>query len=124
MVDGVTTPNVKNRTLTLLSRCTQIPEIRLFVFNPFPGFDCIVTALKSRIVAHKTRTNFLLKFVRDISTEMTLTFLRASVSVRDLSTNISTSSGIWMPQNTLTEHIPGFECSVTATSAKQIDSSG
>jgi hypothetical protein len=40
-------------------------------------------ALKSRIVAHKTRTNFLLKFVRDISTKMTLSFLRASVSVRD-----------------------------------------
>jgi hypothetical protein len=77
-----------------LSRCTQIPEIRLFVFNPFPGFDCIVTALKFRIVAHKTRTKFLLKFVRDISTKMTLTFLRASVSVRDLSTNSSTNSGI------------------------------
>jgi hypothetical protein len=78
----------------LVSRCTQIPEIRLFVFNPFPGFDCIVTALKSRIVAHKTRPKFLLKFVRDISTKMTLTFLRASVSVRDLSTSRSTNSGI------------------------------
>jgi uncharacterized protein YfbU (UPF0304 family) len=32
-------------------------------------------ALKSRIVAHKTRTKFLLKFVRDISTQMTLTLL-------------------------------------------------
>jgi hypothetical protein len=27
----------------------------LFVSNPFPGFNCIVTALKSRTVAHKTR---------------------------------------------------------------------
>ena len=70
----------------LLSRCTQFLEIRLFVFNPFPGFDCIVTALKSRIVAHKTRANFLLKFGWDISKKMTLTFLGASVSVLDLST--------------------------------------
>ena len=30
-----------------LSRCTQIPESRLFVFNPFPGFKYIVTALSS-----------------------------------------------------------------------------
>jgi hypothetical protein len=37
-----------------VSRCTQFPESRLFVFSPFPGFDCIVTALKSRTVAHKT----------------------------------------------------------------------
>ena len=33
-----------------------MPESRLFVFNPFPGFKCIVAALKSRTVAHKTRT--------------------------------------------------------------------
>jgi hypothetical protein len=76
-----------------LSRCTQFPESRSFVFNPFPGFDCIFTALKSRTVALKTRTKFLLKFVRDISTKMTLSFLRASLSVRDLSTNSSANSG-------------------------------
>jgi hypothetical protein len=29
------------------------PESRLFVFNLFPGFNCIGTALKSRIVALK-----------------------------------------------------------------------
>src|SRR5258708_29313121 len=81
-----------------LSRCTQFPELRLFVFNPFPGFNCIVTALKSRTVAPKTRTKFLLKFVRDISTKMTLSFFRASVSVRDLSTNRSTNSGIYVLQ--------------------------
>jgi hypothetical protein len=46
------------------------PGITLFVFNPFLGFKCIVTALNSRIVAHKTRTKFLLKFVRDISTKI------------------------------------------------------
>jgi hypothetical protein len=57
-----------------VSRCTQMPDSRLFVFNPFPGFDCIITALKSRTVAHKNRTKFLLKFVRDISTKMTLSF--------------------------------------------------
>jgi hypothetical protein len=28
----------------------------LFVFNPSPGFNCIVTALKSRTLALKTRT--------------------------------------------------------------------
>jgi hypothetical protein len=43
-------------------------------------------ALKHRNDALKHRTKFLLKFVRDISTKMALTFLRASVSVRDLST--------------------------------------
>ncbi len=42
----------------------------------------------------KGALQFLLKFVRDISTQMTLTFLRTSVSVRDLSTNVSTNSGI------------------------------
>jgi hypothetical protein len=30
----------------------------LFVFNLFPGFNCIGPALKSRTVAHKTRTKF------------------------------------------------------------------
>jgi hypothetical protein len=35
-----------------LSRCTQFPESRLFIFNPFPGFDCIFTALKSRNSRH------------------------------------------------------------------------
>jgi hypothetical protein len=34
-----------------LSRCTQFPESRLFVFNPSPGFNCIVTAPKSRTLA-------------------------------------------------------------------------
>jgi hypothetical protein len=54
------------------------PGITLVCFNPFLGFKCIVTALNSRIVAHKTRTKFLLKFVRDISTKMTLSSFRAS----------------------------------------------
>jgi len=36
----------------------------LFVFNPFPGFKCIVIALKSRTVALKTRTKFGQKLVR------------------------------------------------------------
>jgi hypothetical protein len=85
----------------------------LFVFNPFPGFKCIVVALKSRTVAHKTRTKFLLKFVRDISTKMTLSSFRASVSVRDLSTNSSADSGIQMTPNSPAEHIPGFEYRVT-----------
>jgi Carboxypeptidase regulatory-like domain len=40
--------------------------------------------LKCRIFARKARTKFLLKFVRDISAKMTLSFFRASVSVRDL----------------------------------------
>jgi hypothetical protein len=35
----------------------------LFVFNPFPAFNCIVDALKT--------TKFLLKFIRGISTKMT-----------------------------------------------------
>jgi hypothetical protein len=81
--------DANSRPLTVeldVSRCAQFPEIRSVVFNPFPGLDCIVTALKSRIVVHKTPTKFLLKFVRDISNKMTLTFLRASLSVRDLST--------------------------------------
>ena len=85
----------------------------MFVFNPSPGFNCIVTALKFRTLALKTRTKFLLKFVRDISTKMTLSFFRASVSVRDLSTSRSTNSGIYEPQNSPPEHIPGFKCRAT-----------
>src|ERR1700728_2606438 len=71
----------------LLSRCTQIPEFRLFVFNLFPGYKCIFPALESRITAHKTRTKFVLKFVRDISAQISLHPLYASVSFRDLGTN-------------------------------------
>jgi hypothetical protein len=41
--------------LEQVSCCTQFPESRLFVFNSFPGFDCILTALKSRTIAHKAR---------------------------------------------------------------------
>jgi hypothetical protein len=78
----------------VLSRCTQFPESRLFVFNPSPGFNCIVTALKSRTLALKTRTKFLPKLVRDISTKMTPSFFLALVSVRDLSTSSSVNSGI------------------------------
>src|SRR5260370_34483447 len=102
-----------------MSRCTQFPESRLFVFNPFPGFNCIVTALKSRTVAPKTRTKFLLKFVRDISTKMTLSFFRASVSVRDLSTSRSTNFGIYVLQNSSPEHIPGFKCRATQTTTHE-----
>jgi len=54
----------------------------------------IVTALKSRTLARKTRTKFLPKFVRDISTKMTPSFFRALVSVRDLSTSSWVNSGI------------------------------
>jgi hypothetical protein len=72
----------------------SISELRLFDFNPFLGFKYIVTALNSRIVAHKTRRKFLLKFVRDTSTKMTLSSFRASFSVRDLSANSSADSGI------------------------------
>jgi hypothetical protein len=89
----------------------------LFVFNPFPGFNCIVSALKSRIIAPKTRMKFLLKFVRDISTKMTLSFFRASVSVLDLSTSRSTNSEIYVLQNSPPEHIPGIKCRVTARQA-------
>src|SRR5260370_34309171 len=86
-------PTIFEKGEQQLSRCTQIPELRLFVFNPFPGFNCIVTALKSRTVAHNTRTRFLLKFVRDISTKMRLSSFRASVSIRESSTNNSADSG-------------------------------
>jgi hypothetical protein len=116
-----------------LSGCTKFPESRSFVFNLFPGFNCIIAALKSRIIAFKSRSliaslsmallsikqqlmvicpyfhclnrrvhstpKLMLKFVRDISTRMTLTFLRASVSVRGLSTT--------------SRLIPGFECRKT-----------
>ena len=54
----------------VLSRCTKFPESRSFVFNLFPGFNCIIAALKSRIIARKSRTKLMLKFVRDISTKM------------------------------------------------------
>jgi hypothetical protein len=47
----------------MLSRCTQIPESRSFVFNPFPGFNCIVAALKSRTIAQKTHSKVPVKVV-------------------------------------------------------------
>jgi hypothetical protein len=71
----------------------SIPGITLICFQSSSGIDCNFTALKSRTVAHKTLTKFLLKFVQDISTKMTLSFLCASLSVRDLSTNSSADSG-------------------------------
>ena len=48
---------------------------------------------KSRIAVHISRTKFLLKFVRDICTKMTLSLLSASLSVRKLSANSSANSG-------------------------------
>jgi hypothetical protein len=39
-----------------LSRWTQFPESRFFVFNSFPGFECMVVALKPRNFALKPRT--------------------------------------------------------------------
>jgi hypothetical protein len=63
----------------------------------------------------------LLKFVRDISTKMTLSFFRAAVSVRDLSTKSSANSGIYMPLKTPSEHIPGFEyCATSEIGANKI----
>jgi len=78
----------------VLSRCTKFPESRSFVFNLFPGFNCIIAALKSRIIARKSRTKLMLKFVRDISTKMPLCPLYALVSFQDLSANSSADSGI------------------------------
>jgi hypothetical protein len=63
-----------------VSGCTKFPESRSFVFNLFPGFNCIIAALKSRIIAGKSRTKLMLKFVRDISTKMPLCPLYAVVS--------------------------------------------
>jgi len=89
---------MNTRSLCQLSRCTQFPESRLFVFNIFPGFACIVTAMKSRTVAQKNRTKFLLKLVRDISTRMTLSFCMHRFL-----------SGIeYKPA----PQIPGIECSI------------
>jgi hypothetical protein len=76
-------PDQRDRA-AFLSRCHAALNSRnhacLFSIL-FREFNCIVTALKSRTVAPKTRTKFLLKFVRDISTKITLSFFRASVSV-------------------------------------------
>jgi hypothetical protein len=41
-----------------LSRCTKFLELRSFIINLFPGFDCRFIALKSRNVALKARTKF------------------------------------------------------------------
>jgi hypothetical protein len=51
------------------------------------------TITHARKIACKVAT-VRLKFVRDISTKMTLSSFLASVSVRDLSTNSSADSGI------------------------------
>jgi hypothetical protein len=41
--------------------------------------------------------------------QVTLSFFRALVSVRDLSTSRSTNSWIYVLQNSPPEHIPGFK---------------
>jgi hypothetical protein len=64
--------NIFERECGQLSGSTKFPESRSFVFNLFPGFSCIMAALKSRIIARKSRTKLMLKFVRDISTKMPL----------------------------------------------------
>ena len=59
----LSSPLLENRrALESVSRCTQMLESRSFVFNPFPGFDCIFTALKSRNVALKSRTKWSAPF--------------------------------------------------------------
>ncbi len=47
------------------------PGITLVCFQSFSGVNCNVSALKSRTVALKTRTKFLVKFVRDIRGHLT-----------------------------------------------------
>jgi hypothetical protein len=79
---------------TLLSRCTQFPESRFFVFNLFPGFECMVVALKPRNSVLKPRTKFRLKFVRDLNAKTNLSHFLAAVLFRDLSTKHSADSGI------------------------------
>jgi hypothetical protein len=54
-----------------VSRCTQIPESRVFVFNSVPAFGCIIVAVKSR-------TEFVLKFVLDLRTTFKLSLLGSS----------------------------------------------
>jgi hypothetical protein len=66
-----------------MSRCTQFPESRFFVFNPFPGFECMVVALKPRNFALKPRTKFRLKFVRDLNAETNLSHFLAAVLILD-----------------------------------------
>ena len=56
-----------NRMLDQLRECHVALNSRnraLFVFHPLPRFDRIFTGLDSWTVALKTRTKFLLKFVR------------------------------------------------------------
>jgi hypothetical protein len=56
---------VEERGIPLpVSRCSQIPDCAIFIFNSFPAFQCRVVVLKSRIVAVKSRTNFRSNFVR------------------------------------------------------------
>jgi hypothetical protein len=78
----------------LLSRCTQFPESRFFVFNPLPGFECMVVALKPRNFALKPWTKFRLKFVRDLNAKTNLSHFLAAVLFRDLCTKHSADSGI------------------------------
>ena len=53
-----------------MSRCTIIADWRLNVFNACPRFNCNSIALESRIDVLKLRTNFRLKFVRDLDTRV------------------------------------------------------
>jgi len=50
------------------------PGITLVCFHPFPGFNCIVTALTIPESCTQNPDEVLVKFVRDISTKVTLSF--------------------------------------------------
>jgi hypothetical protein len=63
-------PVIRQGLAMLLSRCTIIPDSRLFVFNAFLGFKYKSTALKSRTAALKPRTNFHVNFVPDLDTKV------------------------------------------------------
>ena len=77
-----------------MSRCTQFPESRFFVFNPFPGFEYMVVALKPRNFALKPRTKFRLKFVRDLNAKTNPSRFLAEILIRDLSAKHTVDSGI------------------------------
>jgi hypothetical protein len=42
------------------------PGFALYIYQCFPGFNCIFIALKSRTCVFKPRTKLHLKFVRDL----------------------------------------------------------
>jgi hypothetical protein len=68
--EAVIRPLASKSRLSVCRAAVKSPDWRFFVFNNCPGFNYIVTAFESRTFVLKSRTKFVLKFVRDLNAKV------------------------------------------------------